>query len=697
MDLSELSNDDLMALKSGDLSKVSTAGLRSLRRAPAAAPAAPAAPVWSASRGLDTAKNLISNDPSVGGAEMLLKNVTGTLARIPAGLAGLGVTAGNALGVTNKDPADAVSDTQNALTYQPMSASGQAGQQGLSNIVRPVANAADTALGTVGHAIGGATGENIARTAVPAIADAATVAGPLAGVEGSLRAAATGAEPAAASAVEGAVKPSDSAPLATSRGAGYKARPSDINAANPGDASVQTGLAAKIGEKLGGSGAQKANYTADNQALTTKLAGQDMGLGDNVTKLTPDQFAKAKTVPAAGYEQTGADLGTFKGSTQLRGELTTIENDPAATPGARAEAKRIGAVVDSEGDFQGPQVMRLISKLRDQSGGRPVAGALENEVDRQLSANPDATSSLQDFRDNRQLFAKIYTVQDATKKGGQVDAQTIGRVHAANPNLLTGNLRIIGTAANELPGVTGVPKAGSGGGPGVIQSVLGAPARALMGSDAVQNATTGARPMTATEGSYVPSFGKRPAAPGPQIIGPARQLTNDSGPIPMGQEGFTGDTQVPGHPGTARPGVLPALPAPGGTVIPLPHGDIPQPEDIGSQIAGREAQAAAQHPGSARPSRLGAILALPAPGQIPAIVDSEGRVAAVPQDMDRYLQALGIQRPAPIGLPDVMGGASDSTQSVGRAVQNRTAGDQAAPSRRAAAKGTNTSARRGED
>ena len=203
--------------------------------------------------------------------------------------------------------------------------------------------------------------------------------------------------------------------------------------------------------------------------------------------------------------------------------------------------------------------------------------------------------------------------------------------------------------------------------------------------------------MTATEGSYVPDFGKRPTPPGPAIIGPARQLTNDSGPVPMGTDAFQGDRGVPGHPGEARTSALPALPAPGGTVIPLPDGDIPQPEDIGSQIAGREAQAAAQHPGAARPSRHSAILALPAPGQIPAIVDSDGRVAAVPQDMDRYLTALGIQRPSPIGLPDVMGGASDSTQSVGKAVQNRVAGDEAAAGRRAAAKATNTKARRGQD
>lgn len=698
MDLSELSNDDLVALKSGDLTKVSTAGLRSLRGQSAPPAAAPAKPDLTQGAGLTGAlQTMHDQDPSAGGAEMLLKNVTGTLARIPAGIAGLATTAGNALGVTNKDPADVVENTQNALTYQPQTASGQAGQEGLHQAVAPVANAVDHGLGVAGRAIGGATGENVARTVVPAVVDAATTAGPLASVEGGLRAAAMEGTASAPTTVEGAVKPSDSAPLATARGAGYKARPSDITAANPGDASVQPGLIAKVGEKLGGSGAQKARYTADNQALTTQLTGQDIGLGDNVTKLTPDQYAKAKLAPAAKYDAVGQDLGTFKGSDQLRSTLADIEADPTSTPTARSEARRIGAMIDSQGDFQGPQVMKLIAKLRDTSGGRPVANALESEVDRQLSADPDSASTLQDFRDARQMFSKIYLAQDATKKGGQVDAQVIGRVHAKNPNLLTGNMRVIGTAANELPGVTGVPKAGSGGGPGIVQTVLGAPARAIMGSDAVQNATTGARPMTATEGSYVPDFGRRPTPPGAAIIGPARQLTNDSGPIPMGQDAFQGDRGVPGHPGEARPGSLPALPAPGGTVIALPDGDIPQGVNLGDTVAGREVQAATQHPGAARPSRHNAILALPAPGQIPAIVDSDGRVAAVPQDMDRYLTALGIQRPSPIGLPDVMGGASDSTQSVGKTVQNRAAGDKAAASRRAASKATNTSSRRGED
>lgn len=57
------------------------------------------------------------------GAAML----TGSLATPLAGLAGLGTTLTNAVGLSDKDPASTVSDIQKALTYQPRTEGGQTG------------------------------------------------------------------------------------------------------------------------------------------------------------------------------------------------------------------------------------------------------------------------------------------------------------------------------------------------------------------------------------------------------------------------------------------------------------------------------------------------------------------------------------------------------------------------------------------
>lgn len=89
----------------------------------------------------------------VGAGEMLLKGITGAAASIPAGLAYGGAAVAKAAGA-DVNPADVQSRVQNYLTYQPATDSGQAGQQQLENIVRPVvtplAHAADRAATAVG-------------------------------------------------------------------------------------------------------------------------------------------------------------------------------------------------------------------------------------------------------------------------------------------------------------------------------------------------------------------------------------------------------------------------------------------------------------------------------------------------------------------------------------------------------------------
>lgn len=73
----------------------------------------------------------------VGGAEMLLRRGTGVLAAIPSGLAYGGAAIGRALGA-DVNPSEVQGRVQEYLTYDPMSQSGQAGEQKLKELAAPI-------------------------------------------------------------------------------------------------------------------------------------------------------------------------------------------------------------------------------------------------------------------------------------------------------------------------------------------------------------------------------------------------------------------------------------------------------------------------------------------------------------------------------------------------------------------------------
>jgi len=148
------------------------------------------APAWASapmvSQSAPTAQPSSPSDPSllmapVGGAEMLLKRVTGALAALPAGVAYGGAAIGKAAGA-DVNPSDVQNRVQQYLTYQPVTASGQAGERQLSAmvqpIVKPIAQKADQFASSVGQV--SPTAEAYLREA-PAALQAATGVIPLIG------------------------------------------------------------------------------------------------------------------------------------------------------------------------------------------------------------------------------------------------------------------------------------------------------------------------------------------------------------------------------------------------------------------------------------------------------------------------------------------------------------------------------------
>lgn len=91
---------------------------------------------------------------NVGNAETLGTLVSGAVATPLAGIAGLGAAAGNALGLTNADPADVVRNVAGALTYQPRTAQGQQTLGQANYPLEKLAQVADVAGGKVSDVTG---------------------------------------------------------------------------------------------------------------------------------------------------------------------------------------------------------------------------------------------------------------------------------------------------------------------------------------------------------------------------------------------------------------------------------------------------------------------------------------------------------------------------------------------------------------
>lgn len=530
--------------------------------APAAAPATPAA----------APSPLMA---PVGGAEMLASGLTGALSRIPAGLAGLGAgainTGAEALGGKAPLPAaaDVVHNTENALTYHPLSDSGKAGQQYLGEKVAPVVHGASKLLGKAGNAVGGETGANVAQNLIPALGDAIASVTPLAGALGAAR--------GVGGIVEGAAKPAvgvGTDAIESGRGAGFKFTPGAVESRNPA-------MAGELPSSSAVTPADRRAINLHNQALITQLAGEQIGV-PGAKGLSPKDYDAARVPHFDTYTQTGQDMGSgLTGSPAFVSNLESRLADSTQTAlkgEAAAQTQRILNAAKT-GNLSGPQIIKDISWLR-QNKGASVARMLEDEVQTQLAgSNPQ---QLDKFRAARTGLAQINNLQDATA-GGQVNASKLAALDADNPGMLTGNLKLIAQTAAAAPQDFRLP---SGVVPGssplskptvlsVAKNVINStkktvlPGRFDAQSDAFQNRF--GREATPTEKSYGPDLGKRPEKPSEPFALAA----------PPGAAGGVSQRELslPQGP-AARP------PAPNLALAP-PEGEVGiNPSQLGLQIAG---------------------------------------------------------------------------------------------------------------
>lgn len=219
-----------------------------------------------------------------GVGENALHAASGAVAQPVAGIAGLGAMANNALGLSNADPSKVVADTQNALTYDPKSASGQAIQQSIGKVTAPVSNFIGQKLDQYGQTVSDATGSPL----YGAIAKGGLGAFPM--VLGTKLPAAGAAGIADAGQAAVAAAPRQAA-LQAAHDAGYSIPPAEMISAPVGKA--LTGVAGKDQINRG--------FSIANQNVTNKLAATDLGVPPDVP-FGPSAVAKVKNNANAVYD-----------------------------------------------------------------------------------------------------------------------------------------------------------------------------------------------------------------------------------------------------------------------------------------------------------------------------------------------------------------------------------------------------------
>lgn len=490
-------------------------------RAEQEAKAAPVAPPVAAPVAAPAADPSLAMAP-IGGLENLATLATGIPASIAGGVAYGGAAIGKAFGA-DVDPATVQRNTTKALTYAPISDSGKAGEakvgEILSPIVAPVASALDegaTAIGKVSP-----TAETFVREAGPAAQAALSVVPGVGMAKGLL---AKGASAAEAATVEGAGGLGGSN-VENLRAAGYKVRPTDVKATDPG-----AKVPGVIREGMQGSGELKKDFGLHNQTVTTKLAAEDLGL-KNTNKITPEDFETVRKPAIATYEEAGKTAGKFAPSEKYHAALDNIASDKAMGPKVRAEIAEHAAQF-KYAEMNGPDTIKEISALRRKSTGqirskdvntqelgyanRRIAGAMEDEIAQRLegSGSGDLVTK---FRDARTTLAKSHDIQSATK-AGQVDAAVIGKLSKRDPGKMTGPLKIIADAHDTAPQVMQHSTKLTGVGSsiksdslfGAAKSIAGKAVSKLPGMDIGRAGFQNKFGRTATEGerSYFDSAGK---------------------------------------------------------------------------------------------------------------------------------------------------------------------------------------------
>ena len=358
------------------------------------------------------APNVVGKDSPMRGAKQL-GGVLETAAQmgssalaVPAsGINALGTMATNALGITDKDPSQTIQETQNALTYQPRTAAGQAMSGAVGRATAPIARGIDQ----LGQSASDATGSPAYGAATAALT---TALPDILGLEipglGKASAART---------MQGAIDTSGvQAAVQNAKDLGYHLTPQQGNG----------GVVGSLLEAPAGKVKLQQALSQYNQNVTNTTVKADVGLPANVP-LNPTTRAALKASSNAVYKQVEGSDATFM-----------IKKDAQGNPLRNANGKLVVAPagpVDLTGDAYQEGILNIGKDRNNEAFGSsidPAVQKLQEVLQAPESASPkDVLAQVSVLRSDAR--ANIKAEDDPAKL-------SLGRAQMQGANLLEDQL-----------------------------------------------------------------------------------------------------------------------------------------------------------------------------------------------------------------------------------------------------------------
>jgi len=582
------------------------------------------APAGSGSPAASTEPSLLM--APVGGAELLAAGVTGTLAQIPAGLAGLGTMAGRAVGLTDADPADVVRDVQQSLTYRPQSESARAGAALLERGVEAAGRAVNPALRAIGRV--SPTAENVVRTVVPAALEAAATVAPLARVPAAAARTAAmtpRAVPSALEATRNVVRPftpeapRGPAPLppapsketlkASAQRAYERASAAGVVVSPQSVADLRTRLMTTLGRE----GIDPTLHPATTAAMRR--------LGEAEGPLTLERVETLRRVAKEAQKAATQNPADRRLATMLVDDIDEFIDSlgPAdIVAGDAATATR--ALRDARNLWSRARKADLVDELIERAQTR--AGAHYTQAGMEHALRQEFKTLALNERKMRMFTPQERAAIKSIARGSRIE----------------NTLRNLGKFDPTTGGMAALISAALGGGLAVAGAGVGGVAVPAIGFVAKRAATA----LTSRKVNRLHELMRRGP---PGSVDPA-QVSSSARAAP--------------RTATTSRGPVAALPAP--QVLVTPQGTAATESalrDLG--LTPDVMRAGAAHPGAPRvtpPAPPPPPLALPAPVREPLIVDPAGRVATSPQQLRAYRQEMdveglrGVRQPQAREAPD---------------------------------------------
>lgn len=603
MNLSQLSTEDLQALKSGDLSKVSTEGLTYLRGAQAKEAPAEEPETFDPS---SVPHSFTPSASETSAPHQFLESAGDATSRfvnaakehpfqiIPGGIeAGVHAIAGG-VGEAQR----AVTHAFNPERYQPgeevkpedqywyeratapRTAVGKALEQGAGEAgqhveagghaaveAAPISEAAKTTIEeNTPRALAAVSAPEALRLGVGTVRNVGRVARTVA--DKTVNAV---AGPTAAQSATIASNPQ----IARARQAGFQMLPEDVrNAVNAPDSEIAGNRAINAPDS------QVDNIQRGNRAHATQTMAQDVNL-PNTRAIDPAEVDVRRQQAGSVYDAVGQSVGQQRPSAALGRDLDslTVRDAPDRATQAAADAQLQFYREHYAGEsFDGPAVVTSVRKLRSsafkqigsEDAGQQtlghvnlgIANALEDELMRRIPVH--SASLRQEFPVARTQLAKLHELEAVTE-GGQVVPDKVLALHR-NGAPLTGAAAEVANAADVAPNAMGQAVGQPAGQKVPTPTHLGIAHYAVQTGRKLVHALPGMDPST--EAFQTRNYG-------PTGIPEAQNVTGPPTPAQAGYNRGEGLTAPPGNAGpTPRQGEM-ALPEGRGNA---PAFELSQPE-----------------------------------------------------------------------------------------------------------------------